>query len=136
MPQTFRRRPGKLDIEFHRGDHVRVEVRVRRNIGTATEPTYQDVDFTDIDLRAQVRRRARSDEVITTFDVEKINAAEGRIALVLPAERSALIHKASAYDVEGTPATGPDEGQVRTWVEGSVDPSLDVTRGEPSDENE
>ena len=123
MTQLFRQLPARLDIEFRRGDTLRIPIQLTRNVGSTTAPVYEARDLTGHELFAQVRLTAASTEVVATFTVEPVDLVDGRFLLVLDPEQSANLSKTKEYDVQSTVA-----GVVRTWIAGQIRPELDVSR--------
>lgn len=113
--------PAAHDITIYQGATLRMPLRWLSGPAGAVVP----VDLTGYTVRAQLRRRASSPEILATFTCVITDAADGRFELSLSAVTTAAIAaRAGVYDVE---LVSPG-GDVYRFLEGAVSISHEVTR--------
>lgn len=118
--------PGTRDIKVYQGDRFTELYRFLENRGTAETPDYQPRDFTQVDeVRAQIRQRARSEEVLATFQCtfENADPTTGQIRTVLPSAEAANLTRDAVWDLEIL-----IDGESETLLRGEVAVTLQVTR--------
>lgn len=121
--------PGPKDITLYQGDTYVITGRVRRNVGTETEPIYEPVDLTGHEGMAQVRRRATSSNIVATWEVEFTDPVAGEFRLTLPASESKNVTKDAVWDFQTSYVSEVDgEPTVLTWLAGTVTVINDVSR--------
>jgi hypothetical protein len=101
--------PSTLDLDVYRGDDLRLGMELRSN-------DESPIDVTGWEIRAQVRKRPRSNTLLASFTVEITDAEAGTFDVVLSAADTAGLPQVAVWDLETVDA----QGETRTRVAGEV----------------
>jgi len=109
--------PQRVDVDAYRGDDTIDKYQFK-------DPTTGDpIDITTWTLDAQIRPSKDDDTILVTLTVDKVDAPNGRVQVILAAVDSAQLEGAFVWDLQRTLS-----GLVRTVAGGKYRVVADVTR--------
>lgn len=108
--------PSSLELRGYRGDTFRTRLSFRYRDGTPVV-----LDGTWI---AQLRTTPDAAEVLGVFTVDTVEQTGGIVELSLGTAQTASLPQRSVWDLQQTPG----DGQVRTWLAGTLFLGGEITR--------
>lgn len=111
-------KPGKVDIEFTRGDYYPLRLSF---VDSQTTP--QPLDVSDKTFTAQIRRTP-DDAILVQFDINGADRNAGLLLLSLEAAATGALSGSYVWDLQMV------DGAAKpvTWLAGTVYVKRDVTR--------
>lgn len=117
--------PAKHDIQVYRGDSKTIVLTLNKTFDEDGVQTTEPVDLTGHVFTSEIRPDVNSTEVVADFECTVTDAEAGKVRLYMsPAKAQNLNIVNMVWDVQSVDA----DGEVQTWVKGTVNVSFDVTR--------